>query len=146
MNSKSLNQPWLTFCLYLFSLLEQKVKDVTCRYAEKWLGVNRKLRVDRDWWAETLQPYAPRNDTLNKSEDAQLKQELLKQDFPTTISEFKNHPLYALKRHLLKFEAIYPESAVPLGYIRGEEIYSRDCVHEVNFRYRSFNFLLAQNI
>ena len=102
MNSKSLNQPWLTFCLDLFSLLEQKVKDVTCRYAEKWLGVNRKLRVDRDWWAETLQPYAPRNDTLNKSEDAQLKTGIIKARFPNNNIWIQKPPSLCTKKTSVK--------------------------------------------
>lgn len=38
---------------------------------------------------------------------------------------------YALRRHLLKYEAIYPETAATLGYIRGEPVYARECVHEV---------------
>ena len=114
-----------------FFIAAHEVKDLTCRYAEKWVSYNRKLRIDREWWAKTLEPYNPPDDSRNKTEDAQLKKALLEQDFPTTIGEFKDNPLYALKRHLLKFQAIYPESAVPLGYIRNEAIYSRDCVHEV---------------
>jgi len=39
---------------------------------------------------------------------------------------------YALQRHLLKFEAIYPPTAVPLGFVRKEPIYARECVHVVN--------------
>ena len=39
---------------------------------------------------------------------------------------------YALARHLLKFEAIYPTSALVLGYVRNEPIYSRECVHNVS--------------
>ena len=39
---------------------------------------------------------------------------------------------YALRRHLLKFEAIYPDTAVPLGYIRKEPVYARECVHTVS--------------
>ncbi|XP_057296915.1 DNA repair protein complementing XP-C cells homolog isoform X2 [Hydractinia symbiolongicarpus] len=113
---------------------DHRVKDVTCRYAIKWLSYNRKLRVDREWWAKSLEAYKPPDNTLNSTEDAQLKKHLLQQDFPKTISEFKDNPLYALSRHLLKFEAIYPESAVPLGYIRNEAIYSRDCVHQLHTR------------
>ncbi|CAE1305159.1 XPC [Acanthosepion pharaonis] len=59
---------------------------------------------------------------------------LLKQPLPKTISEYKNHPLYVLKRHLLKFEAIYPNSAVPLGYLKNEPIYARECVHQLHAR------------
>ncbi len=48
---------------------------------------------------------------------------------PTTVSGFKSHPLYALKRHLLKFEAIYPPEAPSLGWCRSEPVYARECVH-----------------
>ena len=48
---------------------------------------------------------------------------------PTTVSGFKNHPLYVLKRHLLKFEAIYPPEAPSLGWCRSEPVYARECVH-----------------
>ncbi|WAR25721.1 XPC-like protein [Mya arenaria] len=73
------------------------LKDVTARYAIQWLTETRKLRVDRDWWGETLAPYV-------------------------------------LRRHLLKFEAIYPDSAIPVGYIRGEPVYARECVHVLHSR------------
>ncbi|XP_044776936.1 DNA repair protein complementing XP-C cells isoform X3 [Neomonachus schauinslandi] len=58
----------------------------------------------------------------------------LGQPLPTVIGTYKNHPLYALKRHLLKYEAIYPETAAILGYCRGEAVYSRDCVHTLHSR------------
>lgn len=41
---------------------------------------------------------------------------------------------YALRRHLLKFEAIYPDTAIPVGYIRGEPVYARECVHTLHSR------------
>jgi len=39
---------------------------------------------------------------------------------------------YALKRHLLKYEAIYPPNAPVFGSIRSEPIYSRDNVYRVS--------------
>lgn len=39
---------------------EMAIKDVTARYASKWLTETRKLRVgavDKDWWKTTLMPY-----------------------------------------------------------------------------------------
>lgn len=42
--------------------------------------------------------------------------------------------MYALPRHLLKFEGIYPPNPVPVAYIRDEPIYSRDCVHTLHSR------------
>lgn len=38
---------------------------------------------------------------------------------------------YALQRHLLKYEGIYPPTALPLGFIRGEPIFARECVQLV---------------
>lgn len=54
-----------------------------------------------------------------------------KEVMPTAIGNFKNHPLYALERHLLKFEVIHPKDHI-LGSIRGEKIYPRDCVKTVS--------------
>lgn len=54
--------------------------------------------------------------------------------FALNIYRFKNHPLYVLPRHLLKFEGIYPPNPVPVGYIRDEPIYSRLCVHTLHSR------------
>lgn len=54
---------------------------------------------------------------------------------PKTISECKGHPLYVLQRHLLKFEAIYPPDAVPVGHLPSKEpIYSRTCVYTLMSR------------
>jgi xeroderma pigmentosum group C-complementing protein len=47
---------------------------------------------------------------------------------------FKDHPLYALQRHLLKFQAIYPPNPPPLGYVRNEPIYARECVYTLHSR------------
>lgn len=47
---------------------------------------------------------------------------------------YKNHPLYVLKRHLLKFQAIYPPDAAVLGFTRNEPVYSRDCVYTLHSR------------
>ena len=38
------------------------------------------------------------------------------------------------QRHLLKFEAIYPPNAPTLGFIRGEGVYARECVHSLQGR------------
>ncbi|KAJ1556876.1 hypothetical protein HK096_010328, partial [Nowakowskiella sp. JEL0078] len=45
---------------------------------------------------------------------------------PTTFVGFKNHPLYALERHLLAREAIYPTGIrAELGKFKGEPVYPR---------------------
>ncbi|XP_013765710.1 DNA repair protein complementing XP-C cells isoform X2 [Pundamilia nyererei] len=69
-----------------------------------------------------------------KAPSAKLQKTLLNKPLPVSVAEYKNHPLYALKRHLLKYEAIYPPTATVLGYCRGEPVYSRDCVHTLHSR------------
>ena len=117
-----------TSCIHF---VENAIKDVTCRYSAKFMSKTRKLRIDREWWAQTLHPYETKERKRDNLEDTELKMNLMQQPFPTTIGEFKNHPLYVLEGDLLKFEAIYPESPAVLGYFRNKAIYSRDCVHIV---------------
>ncbi|NXA73014.1 XPC protein, partial [Thryothorus ludovicianus] len=110
------------------------VRDVTQRYDPVWMTSTRKSRVDPEWWEETLQPYQSPYVERDKKEENEFQVKLQDQPLPTAIGEYKNHPLYALKRHLLKFQAIYPESAAILGYCRGEAVYSRDCIHTLHSR------------
>ncbi|XP_075039788.1 DNA repair protein complementing XP-C cells isoform X2 [Mixophyes fleayi] len=111
-----------------------QVKDVTQRYDPEWMTGTRKRRVDPEWWQETLRPYRSTGPKREDREDVELEAKLLDQPLPTSITEYKNHPLYALKRHLLKYEALYPESAAILGYCRGEAVYSRSCIHSLHSR------------
>ncbi|XP_060984941.1 DNA repair protein complementing XP-C cells [Dama dama] len=110
------------------------VRDVTQRYDPAWLTATRKSRVDAAWWAETLRPYRSPLVDREQREEQEFQAKHLDQPLPTVIGTYKNHPLYALKRHLLKYEAIYPETAAVLGYCRGEAVYSRDCVHTLHSR------------
>lgn len=110
------------------------LKDLGAKYDPTWMTASRKRRVDDDWWEDTLEPFLGPEDERDKQEDKELQSKLMSKPLPVSISEFKNHPLYALKRHLLKYEAIYPESAAVLGYCRGEPVYSRDCVHTLHSR------------
>ncbi|GJQ66153.1 hypothetical protein Trydic_g4215 [Trypoxylus dichotomus] len=113
---------------------EHHVKDLTKRYCSNWNTVTRKLRVDDKWWNETLLPYKALSNAREREEDEELARQQLEQPLPTTISEYKNHPLYVLKRHLLKFEAIYPPDSLILGFVRNEPVYSRECVHVLHSR------------
>jgi xeroderma pigmentosum group C-complementing protein len=51
---------------------------------------------------------------------------LLDKGFPSSLSEFKDHPLYVLKKHLLKYQSIYPQEITPAGMFRDKPIYYRD--------------------
>ncbi|XP_034027640.1 DNA repair protein complementing XP-C cells isoform X2 [Thalassophryne amazonica] len=110
------------------------IKDLGRKYDPAWMTCSRKRRVNEDWWEETLQPFLGPKDERDKKEDEEVQNKLLNKALPISITEYKNHPMYALKRHLLKYEAIYPTSAAVLGYCRGEPVYSRDCVHTLHSR------------
>ncbi|KAM6930123.1 DNA repair protein complementing XP-C cells [Lycodopsis pacificus] len=108
------------------------VKDLGRKYDPTTLTSSRKRRVDEDWWEETLEPFIGPEDERDKKEEKELQNKLLNKPLPISIAEYKNHPMYALKRHMLKYEAIYPSTATVLGYCRGEPVYSRDCVHTLH--------------
>ncbi|KAF9915993.1 hypothetical protein BX616_004881 [Lobosporangium transversale] len=113
------------------------VTDVTRRYTSMWNTATKKLRVQPsgnegyDWWKHTLSGLV--NPHRTKEEDLE-EEELLKAEvserMPTKLGDFNNHPLYALERHLKKYEVLYPRVPV-LGHIRGEAIYPRSCVKQV---------------
>eukprot|EP00066_Takifugu_rubripes_P030839 XP_011620105.1 PREDICTED: DNA repair protein complementing XP-C cells isoform X2 [Takifugu rubripes] len=108
------------------------VKDLGRKYDPTWMTLSRKRRVDEEWWEETLTPFMGPEDEKDKKEEKELQNTLLNKPLPLSVAEYKNHPLYALKRHLLKYEAVYPSTAAVLGYCRGEAVYSRDCVQTLH--------------
>ncbi|GCC37882.1 DNA repair protein complementing XP-C cells [Chiloscyllium punctatum] len=111
---------------------ENCVRDVTQRYDGAWMTVTRKHRVDPAWWDQTLAAYRSNHTERERDEDQEMQVKMLSQPLPTSVAEYKNHPLYVLKRHLLKYETLYPPTAAILGYCRTEAVYSRDCVHTLH--------------
>ncbi|XP_065078037.1 DNA repair protein complementing XP-C cells homolog [Ochlerotatus camptorhynchus] len=106
------------------------MKDVSARYISRLGSKKSKLRVDDAWFDRTLQPYRVRRQTRrDRTEDLKFDKLLNKRPFPGQIGEYKNHPRFAIERHLLRNEAIYPRDAIVLGYIKDAPIYPRDCVH-----------------
>ena len=113
--------------IYVYAVNEKgKIKDVTRRYCSNYLTQTRKLRVEQKFLDETLSPWIDRD---NSKEDKELSKKSEEAPLPTSVGAFKGHPLYVLQRHLLKFEAIYPADAPSLGFIKGEPVFARECVH-----------------
>ena len=77
------------------------------------------------WIDETLDFLKTRDRKSDEKENALLMQQAESVPIPTSVGAFKGHPLYALERHLLKFEAVYPPDAPSLGFIKGEPVYAR---------------------
>ncbi|KAE9419008.1 hypothetical protein Angca_005134, partial [Angiostrongylus cantonensis] len=121
--------------LYIFAIdNEGGVREVTARYASDFSRPDfRRRRTDPKWLADTLKKNVnfATNRYRSKQEDMELRLELVKKPLPTTLSEYKNHPLYVLEKDLLKFEGIYPmpKHQIPLGEVRGHKVYPRSTVY-----------------
>ena len=99
------------------------VRDVTPRYASKWLEDTKKLRLkyvekNTNYWKETCELFPSRNKHLESEETKEFTKELKSAPIPKTIAALKGHPLYVLRRHVLKYECIYPEDTTPVGQIK----------------------------
>ncbi|KAK6747092.1 hypothetical protein RB195_000370 [Necator americanus] len=119
---------------YVFAIdNEGGVREITARYASEFLRPDfRRLRTDQKWIADTLKAkFIRANRERGELEDLHMRQELVNKPLPTTLSEYKNHPLYVLEKDLLKFEGIYPkpECQKPLGEVRGHKVYPRSTVY-----------------
>ena len=108
------------------------VKDVTKRYSAKWGSVNQKLRVDwmdkergKKWLKSFGAIFKPLDATFDAKEDIQIADQMCNMPIPGTVAELKDHPLYVLERHLLKFEVLHPKTAPILGYVRNEPVFAR---------------------
>ena len=85
----------------------------------------------------TLAPFKCTDNEFKRDlrEEEELSRKVNEAPLPKTIGEYKDHPLYALERHLLKFEKIYPPNAPTLGFTKtGEAVYARECVRTLNGR------------
>jgi xeroderma pigmentosum group C-complementing protein len=116
--------------------------DVTRRYTSHWEKTNRlrgreltkseKEIGKRRWWDDFYDTIQRRRRGNKEKEEEEEFEALDEQEpIPTSISRFNNHRLYALERHLKKFEVLDPNSTV-LGKIKGENIYPRSAVHPVS--------------
>ncbi|KAI1310812.1 hypothetical protein EDD11_003658 [Mortierella claussenii] len=112
------------------------VTDVTRRYTSMWGTTTKKLRVQPsangfDWWKRTLSGLMNPHRTMEEDlEEEELLLAEVSERMPTKLGDFNNHPLYALERHIKKYEVLHPRIPV-LGHIRGEAIYPRSCVKQV---------------
>ncbi|KAH7909238.1 hypothetical protein BJ138DRAFT_1067407 [Hygrophoropsis aurantiaca] len=123
--------------LYVVALEEDGYgRDVTARYAKNYtakvakvqgVGAGGSGRSRKEWWERVqltvARPYRLQRDDL---EDDELHNHQLTEGMPSTIAGFKDHPLYALSRHLKRGEVIDPPTE--LGKFRGEPVYPRSSV------------------
>jgi len=121
-------------------------RDVTRRYAKAYNAKTRRERVEMTkggerWWKRVMMMYRPRAPIdRDQIEDAELAAKEAAEPIPRNVQDFKDHPYYALERHLRRHEAIYPRREVgKIGAGRGntttgtplEPIFRRRDVHNV---------------
>ncbi|KAI3335619.1 hypothetical protein F4824DRAFT_464227 [Ustulina deusta] len=97
--------------------------DVTRRYAKAYNAKTRKMRVEsvlsngERWWRKALRAYSRgyRSD-LDQIEANELAAMEAREPMPRNIADFKDHPIYALERHLRRHEVLVP-NASPSGTV-----------------------------
>uniref|UniRef100_A0A6G1S737 DNA repair protein complementing XP-C cells n=1 Tax=Aceria tosichella TaxID=561515 RepID=A0A6G1S737_9ACAR len=112
------------------------VKAAEKNYCENWYTPGfRKGRCEDKWWDNVMEALGPsKHGDKDVADESKTEEILTNQDMPTSDSAFKNHPIYVLEKHLLKFQGIYPPEVVPLGFFKDQPVYPRDCVHTLRSR------------
>ena len=121
-----------------------RARDVTRRYTKAYNAKTRRDRVEvtnggERWLRKVMKMYR-RPHILNRDqvEDAELAAKEAAEPMPRNVQDFKDHPYYALERHLKRHEVIHPKREVgKIGAGRAsstntlESIYRRRDVHMV---------------
>jgi xeroderma pigmentosum group C-complementing protein len=87
-------------------------RDVTRRYTKAYNAKTRKNRVESTtggvkWWRKTMRAYAREwISDVDQIEDTELAAVEAREPMPKNITDFKNHPYYALERHLKRNEVL----------------------------------------
>lgn len=122
---------------------DASVRDVTRRYAKAFNAKTHKHRVDSignhvNWWNKVLRFYEkPFLEDRDQLEISELTAKTAAEPMPRNIQDFKDHPVYALERHLRRNEVVFPKRVigqVSLGKSGSknqvlEPVYRRSDVH-----------------
>lgn len=124
---------------------DASARDVTRRYAKAFNAKTRKSRVETTrngerWWNDALIAYEkPFLEDRDEAEISELTSKSAAEPMPRNIQDFKDHPVYALERHLRRNEVIFPKRVI--GHVglskttsksdNLESVYRRSDVHIV---------------
>jgi xeroderma pigmentosum group C-complementing protein len=87
-------------------------RDVTRRYTKAFNAKTLKTRVESTdggerWWRRTMRFYSRGwKSDLDQIEDTELAAAEAREPMPKSIADFKDHPVYALERHLRRNEVL----------------------------------------
>ena len=93
-------------------------RDVTKRYAKSFNAKTRKLRVEPtsegDRWLQRALYVYKRKQPMDRDqvEDTELARKEAQEGLPENVQDFKDHPYYALERHMRRNEVIHPKREV----------------------------------
>lgn len=93
-------------------------RDVTRRYAKAFNAKTRRDRAESTkggerWWKRVMKLFR-RREQLDRDqvEDSELAAKEAAEPMPKNVLDFKDHPYYALERHLRRNEIIHPRREV----------------------------------
>jgi xeroderma pigmentosum group C-complementing protein len=124
---------------------DASARDITRRYTKAYNAKTRKLRVEstrhgEKWWEHALKAYErPFFEDRDELEISELTSKSAAEPMPRNILDFKDHPVYALERHLRRNEVIFPKRVIgSVGLSKSgansdtlDSIYRRSDVHTV---------------
>ena len=93
-------------------------RDVTRRYTKAYNAKTRKARVEcttggQKWWKRTMRAYSRGwKSDADQIEDTELAAAEAREPMPKNIADFKDHPYYALERHLRRNEILIGNNVV----------------------------------
>ncbi|PVV04531.1 hypothetical protein BB560_000972 [Smittium megazygosporum] len=115
------------------------VKDLSAKFIPSYPTFSKKYRLPNErnslfsWWDLLIEPYVEtKNDIVSRYEEESINSKIHVQSntLPTKISDFINHPKYAIESQLKKNE-ILDSSPKVIGLYKGNKVYSRDSVLEL---------------
>ncbi|KAI0602117.1 hypothetical protein F4775DRAFT_301402 [Biscogniauxia sp. FL1348] len=123
---------------YVVSFEEDgSAKDITRRYVKAYNAKTRRMRIEsvasngERWWRKALRAYHRGYMTdLDQIEANEMAAAEAREPMPRNVADFKDHPIYALERHLRRNEVLIPEAS-PAGTVGAgskgplEKIYRR---------------------
>lgn len=94
-------------------------RDVTKRYAKAYNAKTRRHRVEASkdgskWFKKAMRIFRRKGGANDRDqvEDAELAQKEAREGMPANVLDFKDHPYYALERHLKRHEVLHPKREV----------------------------------
>ena len=119
-------------------------RDVTRRYSRAYNAKTRRNRIETNqegvkWMKKVMRLYK-RSQSLDRDqiEDTEFAHKEAQEGLPQNVQDFKDHPYYALERHLRRNEVIHPRreagkvmTAKAASAKGSEPIYRRCDVHVV---------------